>query len=88
MTDNPLDGTLCFMDIQLTLPSNAPKIARKTPLETKGILKVVITLEDGAELIFDTAEELMGGFYRSSELVRDGFKVLQHEVYITDGNPG
>ena len=73
--------------VDIELPSSQHvELPRRTPLETKEIRRVTIELDDGAVLEFDTGEELIGGFYRSNELVRNGYKVIQHEVYITDGN--
>lgn len=73
--------------VDIELPSSHHvELPRRTPLETKEIRRVTIELGDGAVLEFDTGEELIGGFYRSNELVRNGYKVIQHEVYITDGN--
>lgn len=86
MTDDGEYTTVPWVDIQLNLPVAGSKLNRKTPLETKGIRSVTVELEDGAVLEFDLLEEKMGGFYRSNELVRNGIKVIQHEVYITDGN--
>lgn len=73
------------VDIELPNQHHSP-IPKRTPLETKGVRRVSIELEDGATLDFDFDEELIGGFYRCNELVRNGYKVIQHEVYITDGN--
>jgi len=82
--------TLCFMDIQLTLPSNAPRIARKTPMETKPVIRVLIEMADGSQLELPVGSEEEGesGYYRVNEYVRNGKFVTIHEVFIAYGNPG
>lgn len=81
------NATLVFVDIHLELPGNTQKIAKKTPMETKPIRRVLIEMEDGSELELPVDDETTGSFYRSNEYVRNGKRVTIHEVYVAYGNP-
>jgi len=87
LTTDDTDSSLMFVDIQLTLPGNEQKMARKTPMETKAIKRVLIEMEDGSELELPVDDEnTTGSFYRSNQYVRNGKRVTIHEVYVAYGN--